>query len=112
MDFLRCAAAGMATAALIAAAAERDEWDVRVPRGATREIDFVTDQGTWMSVDLSPDGCWLVFDLLGHIYRLPSSGGAAELLTEESGIAVNFHPRFSPDGRMIAFISDRGGQNN
>jgi Tol biopolymer transport system component len=105
-----------AMAALAAAARavpqQAAEWDVRVPRGAVREIDFVTDQGTWMSVDLSPDGAWIVFDLLGHIYRVPSKGGDAELLTGDSGIAINFHPRYSPDGRQIAFISDRGGQNN
>jgi Tol biopolymer transport system component len=88
------------------------DWDVTVPRGAVREIDFVTDQGTWMSVDVSPDSRWIIFDLLGHIYRIPATGGDAELLTRNSGIAINFHPRYSPDGRQIAFISDRGGQNN
>jgi Tol biopolymer transport system component len=92
--------------------AQQVAWDVTIPRGAVREIDFVTDQGTWMSVDISPDGRWIVFDLLGHVYRLPSTGGEAELLTRNSGIALNFHPRYSPDGRQIAFISDRGGQNN
>jgi Tol biopolymer transport system component len=87
-------------------------WDVTQPRGETREIDFVTAEGTWMSVDVSPDGGWVVFDLLGHIYRLPATGGEARVLTQESGVAVNFHPRISPDGRQIAFVSDRGGQNN
>lgn len=87
-------------------------WDVTQPRGNTRTIDFTTDQGTWMAVDISPDGDWLVFDLLGHVYRLPAAGGVAESLTQQSGIAVNFQPRISPDGRTIAFISDRAGQNN
>ena len=87
-------------------------WDVTKPRGKTREIDFTTSEGTWTSVDLSSDGRWVVFDLLGHIYRMPSSGGAAESLTQASGIATNYHPRISPDGKSIAFISDRKGQNN
>ncbi len=87
-------------------------WDVTKPRGKTREIDFTTDQGTWTSLDVSSDGKWIVFDLLSQIYRMPATGGTAECLTESSGIAVNYHPRFSPDGKTIAFISDRKGQNN
>ena len=87
-------------------------WDVTQPRGKTREIDFTTSEGTWMAVDMSPDGRWIVFDLLGHIYRMPSTGGEAESLTQTSGMAINYQPRFSRDGRQIAFISDRRGQNN
>ena len=58
----------------------QEDWDVTVPRGNTREISFTTEEGTWMSVDISPDSNWVVFDLLGHIYRLPVGGG-------ESGFA-------------------------
>ena len=88
------------------------DWDVTLARGDTREIDFETDEGTWMSADISSDGRWIVFDLLAHVYRVPAEGGAAESLTQESGVAVNYHPKYSPDGSRIAFISDRGGQNN
>ena len=87
-------------------------WDATLARGKTRDIDFTTSEGTWMSADISPDGRWIVFDLLGHIYRMPSSGGEAQSLTQSSGVALNFQPRISPDGRTIAFISDRRGQNN
>src|SRR5262245_62057524 len=65
-----------------------------------------------MSVDPSPDGRDVVFDLLGQIYRVPIGGGTARCLTQDSGIAVNFQPRWSPDGRTIAFVSDRKGQYN
>jgi len=82
------------------------------PQGRTRVVDFTTDEGTWMALDVAPNGEWLTFDLLGHIYRLPIAGGVAVPLTDNSGNALNFQPSISPDGRRIAFISDRQGQNN
>lgn len=77
---------------------------------AERTIDFTTDEVTWMSVDVSPDGQTIVFDLLGDLYTLPIGGGTATRLT--SGPAYDFQPRFSPDGRQIVFTSDRGGTDN
>lgn len=94
------------------AADSSSAWDVTLARGETREIDFTTEEGTFMSVDVSPDGQWLVFDLLAHIYRMPITGGDATVLTQNSGVALNSHPRISPDGRHIAFVSDRRGQSN
>jgi Tol biopolymer transport system component/imidazolonepropionase-like amidohydrolase len=95
-----------------AAGGGRATWDVTQARGQTRDIDFTTSEGTWMSADLSPDRTWIVFDLLGHVYRMPSAGGTATVLTQNSGVALNFQPRISPDGKTIAFISDRRGQYN
>ena len=113
---LALAAAATATLPAHALAQQGDddapEWDVTLARGETREIDFETDEGTWMSVDISSDGRWIVFDLLAHVYRIPAEGGTAESLTQESGVAINYHPSYSPDGSTIAFVSDRGGQNN
>ena len=92
--------------------AGRATWDVMQARGQTRDIDFTTSEGTWTSADLSPDRTWIAFDLLGHIYRMPAAGGDATVLTQNSGVALNFQPRISPDGKTIAFITDRRGQYN
>jgi len=78
--------------------------------GPLRNIEFETDEGTWTSVDVSPDGRTIVFDMLGDIYSVPIAGGEARRLT--SGLPWDDQPRFSPDGRRIAFISDRDGMHN
>ena len=73
-----------------------------------KTISFETQEATWMSVDVSPDGEWIAFDLLGDLYLLPRSGGDATSLT--SGTEWDTTPRFSPDGKQLAFVSDRGGE--
>ena len=81
-----------------------------LPLIPTRPLQFITDEGTWMSLDLSPDGRTIVFDLLGDLYTLPATGGQATRITSGSGF--DGQPRFSPDGRTIVFVSDRSGSEN
>ena len=81
-----------------------------LPLEATRSLDINTDQGTWMSLDVHPDGSKLLFDLLGDIYELPIQGGKATRITED--LAFDSHPKYSPDGNSILFLSDRSGGNN
>lgn len=63
-----------------------------------------------MSVDVSPDGKTLAFDLMGDIYTMPIEGGKATPVT--TGMAYETHPRFSPDGKKLLFTSDRSGNDN
>ena len=85
-------------------------WKVDDPPGDEQQVAIDTTTGTWMNLDLSPDGQTIVFDMLGDLYVLPIAGGDAVALT--SGIAWDMQPRFSPDGKWLAFTSDRGGGDN
>jgi len=75
-----------------------------------RTIQFTTDEGTWISLDVSPEGSKIAFELLGDVYILPVAGGPARAIL--TGAAFQSQPRFSPNGASLAFISDETGSDN
>lgn len=90
-------------------------WDIESMSAPHRQQVIDVTEGTWQSVDVSPDGRHVVFDLLGDLYLMPISGADGEddqyprRLT--NGMSWDMQPRFSPDGREIAFCSDRRGKS-
>jgi Tol biopolymer transport system component len=113
---MRTAGVGWAVLALACAVgapaktAAGERWDVTDPGVPREEVRFEATEGTWISVDVSPGGDLLAFDLLGDIYTLPVGGGDATLIS--GGIPYEIQPRFSPDGSRLLFTSDRGGGDN
>ncbi len=92
---------------------KRDTTKVKLdslPLGTTRTVSFDASEGTWISLDVSPDGKTIVFELLGDIYTMPSTGGTATRIT--SGPGFDSQPRWSPDGKRIVFLTDRSGAEN
>ncbi|MCH2488790.1 MAG: amidohydrolase family protein [Flavobacteriales bacterium] len=91
---------------------EDTKWDVAAPGDDFnfKTHRFTTNEGTWMNLDVSPDGQTIVFDMLGDIYTMPINGGKATPI--RIGIPFEVQPRFSPDGQKISFTSDAGGGDN
>ena len=89
---------------------EKAKWSVNAPQGEFIDANINVTSGTWMNIDVSPDGKTIVFDLLGDIYTMPTSGGKATPLMTD--IAWQMQPKFSPDGKYIAFTSDEDGGDN
>lgn len=90
----------------------KETWDVTNPPGdwGWKSVTIDTNETTWSAVDVSPDGTTLVFDMLGDLFTVPISGGEAKALS--TGIDFACQPRWSPDGKSIAFITDRDGGDN
>ena len=94
---------------------EQVSWDVNANHGPGFEQIIDTREGTWMNLDVSPDGSTIAFDLLGDLYIIPIEGMTENhpesLIHLTSGIAWDMQPRFSPDGKSLVFTSDRTGEN-
>lgn len=107
---MRCLALVLFTSLPLVALAPQPAASQDLPLEPTRTVKFTTNEGSWISLDVSPDGRTIVFDLLGDLYTLPIEGGQATRIT--SGLAFDSQPRYAPDGTRIVFLSDRSGAEN
>lgn len=85
-------------------------WNIYAQNTPVSDFEYETDEGSWISLDISPDGQKIVFDLLGHLYQMPISGGEAEAITK--GKSFNNFPRYSPDGQQLLYTSDEEGSED
>jgi len=72
--------------------AKSPKWDVNTPRGPGRDARIDTRSGTWMSLDVSPDGREVAFDLLGDLYVMPIGGGEARASCRLTSLRSGWRP--------------------
>ena len=84
------------------------------------EVQVVTDRATLRpsvkkvmdlvaGAGISPTGQRVVIEARGDVFTVPAEHGIVRNLTRSSGVAERY-PAWSPDGRSIAYFSDRGGE--
>lgn len=86
------------------------DWDITDTAQPYKDAQFTLTEGSWMSVDVSPDGRTIAFDLLGDIYTIAATGGEATLI--HGGPAMQHSPDFSADGGKLLYLSDASGSDN
>jgi len=88
----------------------KDPDQEQLPLAVGRRLQYTATEGSWMSLDVSPDGQTVLFDHLGDLFTVPLAGGSASRVTR--GMGFDAQPRFSPDGASVVFTSDRDGGKN
>lgn len=81
-----------------------------LPLKPARLLEWDEHEGTWVSLDVAPDGKTIAFELLGDLYSMPIGGGEAKCIV--CGLPFDSQPVYSPGGRELAFVSDRDGNEN
>jgi tricorn protease len=94
--------------------------DLQTEKAHEVEIRVVTDRATlkprrenvssyiqWATI--SPTGKRALFSARGEIFSAPAEHGVVRNLTHTSGVAERY-PAWSPDGKWIAYFSDRTGE--